>query len=139
MARQRQTTTSDRTKELRERIARWRLTRAKRRPMPAALWNEAAALARELGVHPVKSALGLNYESLRRRVNEGTTCADGVRADNSGNFVELSGAQLLGLPVAVGPVVELSDASGARLTVRLSAGSALDVARLVAAFRGRQA
>lgn len=139
MARQRQSTASDRTKQLRERIERWRLTRAKRRPMPSALWDEAAALARELGLHPVKSALGLNYASLRRRVNEGAACVSGARASTGGSFVELSGAQLLELPVLATPVVELSDANGTRLTVRLAAGSALDVARLVAAFRWRQA
>jgi hypothetical protein len=139
MARQRQSTTSDRLKELRERISRWRLTFPKRRPMPAPLWDEAVALARELGVHPVKAALGLNYESLKTRLDEATSHGHGAQSGAGVDFVELSGAQLLGLPVAAGPVVELSDASGGRLTMRLAAGSALDVAQLVAAFRGRQA
>ncbi len=138
MARQRQSTASDRMQQLRERISLWRLTFPKRRPMPAALWDEATALARELGVHPVKSALGLNHESLRKRLDEATSRERGAQASADGDFVELTGAQLLGLPAAPGPVVEFSDASGARLTVRLAAGSALDVAQLVAAFRGQQ-
>jgi hypothetical protein len=139
MAQQRQATASDRLKQLHQRISRWRLTFPKRRPMPAALWDEAAALAQELGVHPVKSALGLNYESLKRRLEDGASFERSPVAEARGEFVELSGAQLLGLPLAAGPVLEFSDASGARLTVRLAAGAALDVAQLVAAFRGRQA
>jgi hypothetical protein len=125
--------------QLRGRISLWRLMFPKRRPMPAALWSEAVSLARELGVHPVKSALGLNYESLRKRLDEATSRERGAETGADGDFVELTGAQLLGLPAAAGPVVEIFDTSGARLTVRLAAGSALDVAQLVAAFRGRQA
>jgi hypothetical protein len=122
-------------KQLQRRIDRWRSSREKLHPMPSPLWSEAAALARELGVNPVRSALGLNYESLKKHTeDEG---AEGGRETGIGKFVELSGAQVLGLPAADGPVVEVSDASGARLTVRLAAGSELDVARLVAAFRGR--
>lgn len=122
-------------KRLRKKIDRWRSSRQKLHPMPSPLWSEAAALARGLGVNPVSSALGLNYESLKRYTeDEG---AGGGRETGIGKFVELSGAQVLGVPAADGPVVEVSDASGARLTVRLAAGSELDVAGLVAAFRGR--
>jgi hypothetical protein len=111
-----------------ERVERWRRTRAKQSPMPAHLWEEAVALARQLGVHPVKAALRLNYESLRQRLER----AGAASAD----FVELTGAQLLESPTA-GPVVEISDPGGHRLTVRLPPGAVLDVARLVEAFRGR--
>jgi hypothetical protein len=85
----------------------------------------------------VQRALRLNYESLRRRIEEGTFPRGSAEA--AGEFVELSGAQLLGLPVAAGPVIELSDGNGVRLTVRLQAGSTLDMAQLVEAFRGRRA
>jgi hypothetical protein len=101
--------------------------------MPARLWNEASLLARELGIHRVKCALGLNYESLKKRVGE-----IGARRSAPGKtseFVELSGAQLLG--PARGVVVEVSDADGGRLTVHLGTGSELDVAGLVEAFRRR--
>jgi len=125
-------------KELRERISHWRSTLPKQRPMPAPLWNEAVALAQELGVYSVKTALGLNYASLRKRLDEASS-RERAEADAGTDFVELSGAQLLGPAVTVGPVVEVSDARGGRLVVRLGAGSALDVARLVAVFRGQPA
>jgi len=137
MARRTRSAAVERVKQLRGQIDHWRSTRVKLWPMPAELWDEAAVLARELGVRPVQRALRLNYESLRRRVEEGAF--PGGRTEAAGGFVELSGAQLLGLPLAGGPVIELTDGSGARLSVRLAAGSTLDMAQLVEAFRGRRA
>lgn len=111
-------------------VERWRRTRTKLSPMPTELWDAAAAVAGRLGVNRVKEALGLNYGVLKARVVG--TC--GKREPPTG-FVELSGAQVLGLQSAgAGAVVELTDAHGARLTVRLDAGAPLDVARLVEAF-----
>jgi hypothetical protein len=99
--------------------------------MPERLWDEASLLARELGVHRVKSALGLNYDSLKKRVVRG----HGRGATQAPGFVALSGAQLLG-PES-GALVEVADADGGRLTVQLGTGSELDVAGLVEAFRRR--
>jgi len=123
-------------KRLRERIDDWSSSRQKLHPMPLQLWSEAAALARELGLNRVRSALGLNYESLKRHLG----CGVGREASDASTakFVELSGAEVLGLPSG-GPVVELCDVSGTRVTVRLVAGSTLEIAELVEAFRGRRA
>ena len=140
MAQRRNAAEAEELARLSEDVARWRRTRAKRSPMPASLWKAAIALARRLGVNPVKNALGLNYKALRSRVEAGGGVAANASAGApTGRFVELSGAQVLGLPGAGGSVVELADAHGTRVTVRLAAGTKLDVARLVAAFRGRQA
>lgn len=136
MARPEQGAAARRVGRVRKQIDRWRSSRKSRSPMPARLWHEASLLARELGVHRVKSALGLNYESLKRRVREGGG-ERGTAARKAG-FIELSGAQLLE-PASGRVVVEVSDADGGRLTVRLGMGSELDVAGLVEAFRRRQA
>lgn len=118
---------------LTEQVGAWRQSRAKAGRMPEPLWAEAVALARQLGVNTVRNALGLNYGALRERVERKAGRA--VPA----SFVELSGAQVLGAaPAATGAVVEVADTDGARLTVRLDAGTVLDVARLVEAFRGRR-
>jgi hypothetical protein len=128
MAVQRQREAAERLARVGEQIRQWRRARPKCRPMPAHLWAEATALARELGVHPVKVALGLNYESLRARVARD----DAVGAEApSASFVEVSGAELL---ATTGPVVELADGRGMRLTIRLAAASGLDVAQLIEAF-----
>ena len=135
MARQGQGGAARRVERVRTQIDRWRCRRKRCSPMPERLWGEASLLARELGVHRVKCALGLNYESLKKRVGEvGERGNAGTKAPS---FVELSGAQLLG-PTS-GAVVEVSDANGGRLTVQLGTGRELDVAGLVEAFRRRWA
>lgn len=136
MAQRTAVSTTERVKQLHKRIEHWRSSRVKLWPMPESLWTEATALARELGVYRVSRALRLNYESLRRRVGRKGR-GGGAAGTKAGEFVELSGAQLLGLPA--GPVVELFDEGNVRLTVRLASGSALDVVRLVEVFRGRPA
>ena len=135
MARQGQAAAEGRVERVREQIDRWRGGRQRCSPMPERLWGEASLLARELGVHRVKCALGLNYESLKKRVGKGEE--RGSAGGKAPSFVEWSGAQLLG--PARGAVVEVSDADGGRLTVQLGVGSELDVAGLVEVFRGRRA
>jgi hypothetical protein len=122
---------------LRERVDEWRRTRDRRTAMPAGLWDEAVALARPGRAWAVARALGVNFQALRRRMAEAGDDAPGASSSSSA-FVELSGAQILGSAPAPGAVVELSDGD-ARLTVRMAAGVELDVARVVAAFRRREA
>ena len=135
MARQGQAGAAGRVERVRKQIDRWRDARKRCSPMPARLWDQASLLARDLGVHRVKCALGLNYESLKKRV--GKDADRGSTAAKAAGFVELSGAQLL--RPASGAVVEVCDADGGRLTVQLGTGSELDVAGLVEAFRRRRA
>jgi hypothetical protein len=124
-------------KLLGKRIDEWRRTRDRRTAMPAELWEEAVALARPGRAWAVARALRVNFQALQRRIAETAPGAPGEGAA-TGAFVELSGAQILGAAAdgATGTVVELSDGGGIRMTVRLTAGAALDVPRLVAAFRG---
>jgi len=121
-----------RLSQLRRRMERWRRTRVKRSPMPPQLWGAATELARELGVSRVARDLGIGYESLKDRV--------GARGEHSARqadaFVELAGAALLSAaPAAVRSEVELSDARGTTMVIRLAADQAVDVAALLAAFR----
>jgi hypothetical protein len=119
---------AQRVKELRNRITQWRRTRARRTRMPSELWAGAVALARIEGTYPIARRLRVDYQALARRVAE----AGGERTGN-GNFIEIRGADLLGGAT----VVEVAEADGARLMIRLGGGSGLDVAALVGAFRRR--
>ena len=74
-------------------------------------------------------AVGVKSRSVQREASR-----TDVRVEAPAGFVEFSGAQLL--EATVGGVVELSDAEGARLTIKLGGAQALDVAAVVAAFRG---
>ena len=116
-------------KQLRRRIDRWRWTREKQTAMPADLWSKTIALARRGRPYTVARALGVNYESLKRRMAEASPGDGGAGS----GFVEFTGAELL--QSTPGAVVELSDADGMRLTVRLMPRAEVDVARIVAAFR----
>jgi len=124
-----------RARELRDQIARWRRTREKRSPMPAQLWAEAVGLARSGGTYPIARAVQVDYESLARRVAEAGAGERGGGVPAAA-FVELTGAQLLGAAsTPPGPVVEMADADGVRLTIRLADGAPLDVAAVVHGFR----
>lgn len=105
----------------------------KRSPMPERIWAEATQLARRLGVWRVNSALGLCYESLRRRVEEKSTR---TRA-SAPRFVEMRAADLAGVARHDGVVMELCATDGTRMTVRLYEGMPVDMPALVAAFRRR--
>lgn len=126
-----------RVREVREQVALWRRTRERRSPMPADLWTEAVGLARREGTYATARTLGLNFESLARRVAEGRAGGEDDRVQARG-FVEVSGAQLLEAAGPGGPVVEVSDGSGVRLTIRLTGGAPLDVVGVVQAFCGRR-
>jgi hypothetical protein len=136
------TRSAERLQQLRKRIEQWRLIRRKHGPMPGTLWDEAASLARSLGVSPVSRALGVGYASLQQRVRGGSESrsASAEAPASASGFVEFHRTQLLGAPTAdssaCGALVEVVASDGARLTIRLPASSALDVAGLVATFRG---
>ena len=121
-----------------ERIEHWRRTRAKRTAMAPELWSAAVELARSHGPYRVARALRINFECLKRRMTAVVVVAP-APGSPSGTFVEYTGAQILSAASPQGAVIELSDETGARLTLRLGAQVEVDVPRLVAAFRQRGA
>ena len=124
-----------------ERIDRWRATRTKRSPMPEPLWDAAVSLAKTHGIYPIARRLPVNYESLKGRVAAATRAREGRVATRSvASFVELPPTALLpGALPPTGPSVELGDARGATLTIRLGSGERLDVVGLASAFWTRRA
>lgn len=116
------------------RVRRWRSSREKRTAMPEALWREATRLAGIHGVSPVCRHVGLSYEGLRKRASVGQDKPDPAPGVE-GSFVEVNAAQLFGGSLGQ-TVLELSDRDGTRLTLRLAAGSEVDVLGLVEGFRG---
>jgi hypothetical protein len=123
---------------VRQRIEHWRETRAKRSPMPKELWDAAVGVAREHGLWAVSRALRLNYDNLKKRVDGALSADAGAGVVESASFVELTGAQLIGCGRAA-IVLELSDADGSKLTIRVEGREALDMQALADAFwrRGR--
>ena len=115
--------------QLRAEIMAWRRERYDRAPLPAHLWSEAVAIAREIGVNRARVALGLSHHGLQSHVE---------RANAAPEFVELSGAEVLaaGACTTRGASIEISGRD-VHVVVRVGDDKAIDIAALVAAVRGR--
>jgi hypothetical protein len=105
----------------------WRQDRKLGTRIPQRLWTLAAKLAQRHGVCRTASVLGLDYYSLKERVQTKTPASPPAN-----EFVEVSAA-------AIEPpsqcLIDLEDADGAKMTVRLSGAGTPDLVTLVRSFR----
>lgn len=122
---------------LRQRVETWRTTRGSNEKMPEDLWVEATELAREYGVSPVQGILRIDYRGLERRVFGGRRAGEvkdktvaGPRATPA--FVELPAAMHVSRRVE--HTVELEDATGRRMTMKVSGGAVAELLPLAQAF-----
>jgi len=112
-----------------QRLQTWRTSRTRGRRIPDELWHAAADLARVAGLSRTSAALKLSYYDLKRRLLAGPI--QGRRRVIPAPFVEVGGpAPGLG---ECG-TLELVQASGTRLTLRLPNASAKDLVPLVSLF-----
>jgi hypothetical protein len=123
----------------REALASWRrLHGGPGRPIPAALWSEAADVARANGVAETARALRLDVGKLAKLVEGGVESAPRSVVEPAG-FVALSG---LGLGEPRDPrkaVLELVGREGDRVRVEVAgdAGAVVELVALARAFWGR--
>jgi hypothetical protein len=109
---------------LQARFAAWRRTRPRGSRIPETLWRAAVQAAREVGISKTSQGLGVDYYSLKRRLDGRRPAA---AAEAPVEFVEIPGKILSTGP---GCVVELQDRKGIRLRVELrDAGEAGTLAR----------
>jgi|ERR1700681_4395514 len=110
---------------VRGRFERWRQGHRSRARIPESLWSEAVELARENGVHATARALRLDYYGLKKRLDGDGRSECTAKTETKAGFVEL-------LPVAAVPecVVELENASGAKLKVQLRGHAVPDLITL---------
>ena len=115
------------------RFERWRQKRVKGERIPEQLWTLATALAGCHGVSRTAGVLKLDYYTLKERLTQPSRHIGGAsRATPPPSFVELRPGPL---PSPSPCEIELSDASGATLRVRLPAGQVPDLVSLVRSFR----
>jgi hypothetical protein len=136
-------------------MVEWRQSRTQRTRIPESFWLAATEQARVEGVYVVAKALGLKYVTLKARVAAAAAIAPKPqqRQRRGGKPVAVLAAEsgrssapvappvtFVQLPpvTATGPVVELVDARGAKLTIRFAPGAAADVGAVVQAFLGRR-
>lgn len=135
--------TRERHEELKVRIEpllrqmeQWRESRKGNQKMPEALWEPAVELAKAYGVSPVQKLLRLDYRGLERRAlgivkpkSQSRTSTRGVEPAPA-RFIELPS-----LPMRRAEhVVELEDATGRKLSLKIPAGHLAEVLPLAEAF-----
>ena len=109
-------------------IERWRAQRRPRERIPDDVWREAAQLACAYGINRTAKALRLDYYSLKDRV---ATAAE--PGENVPGFVEVFGGGM-----ATGGsecLIEIEDAGGVKMRIRLPAGERPDIVALARVFR----
>jgi len=125
-----------RLEEVRQRVKEWRETRPKLEAMPQELWDAAVSLAGEHGVYRVARALRVDYGKLKQLLESREAAVSRADADEGGFAVMTLPVPGVAEPMGTGAEVELFDADGSRLSIRLPSHGGLDVAGVVAAFRG---
>jgi len=114
--------------ELRRQLDAWRDEGRPGRRIPEALWNSAAALAREMGLNPVVRALHLDYVRLKRRVTgQVTSKRQSSATPEEPTFVELV-VEAVSRPVEC--VVEF-EGRGGKVTMRLAGHDSMAIMALV--------
>ena len=108
----------------RDRFRAWRRRRNLGTRIPEPLWTFAVKLARDEGICRTASVLGLDYYSLKKRVDR----ADGPAS--SSTFVELPSSPLISNEC----VIEWEDAAGARMRVHVKGQNLPDVLALSRSF-----
>lgn len=111
-----------------QRFQAWRRTRQARTRIPEPLWALAVRLAEAHGVCRTASTLGLDYYSLKKRVEGATAPPPSTPAPA---FFEFPASPLAAPPECM---IELEDGAGARLRVVLKGGERPDLESLARTF-----
>jgi hypothetical protein len=114
---------------LRQQVEAWRKTRRPNEHMPESFWEPATQLAKEYGLAPVQGILRIDYRGLQRRVSGVKPPAASKKP--MARFVELPA---LSAPRRTEHTLELEDAGGRRMSVKLSGGNLAELAPLIQAF-----
>ena len=130
---------------LRRRFERWRQTRDGRSRIPETLWALAVKAVGKYGLNPTARALGLDYYSLKKRVEAETSRGGSDRQEGTktaagkirrGEFIELAPVAPAGLPACI---VELEHPGGAKMRVHLMGMQAPDLTALSRSFWSMEA
>jgi len=126
---------------LQRQIERWRQTRKVRESVPDKLWDAAVKMAKVYGLNQTARALRLNYDRLKKRVEQHAVAAvngkkakgsvEAKKAASPAKFVELAPMAAAGCGECY---VELEDGRGAVMRVRIQGAAMPDLATLTRAF-----
>ena len=123
-----------RVEALRRRFKQWRRTRKIGSRIPEPLWSAAVKLAEVHGIHLTAKALGIDYYSLQKRLEEKSASVSRTAAPASGaRFVELAAPAPMAVPECI---LELEDVAGAKMRIHIKGMEAPDLAALSRSFWG---
>ena len=115
---------------VRQRLERWRRNRRRRSPIPEELWASAVDLARRYGLAKTARALGLDYYSLKERIEAGDRQGSREMSARPA-FVEIVPQPMAAVSECT---LELEDRSGARMRVHLKGTAVPDITDLSESF-----
>ena len=123
-----------RLQKVRQRFVRWRRSRKPGARIPEPMWTSAVKMATTYGLHPTAKALGLDYNSLKRHIQQATAVAtDTPEAETT--FVDLTASPLVSHGECI---VELEDTQGASMRIHLKGVNAPDLTALSHSFWNTQ-
>ena len=120
----------------RRQLDRWRSRHRPHTRLPEELWRKATALARRHGLNKTASALGLKYDSLKKRVE--TRGVDPSRAEETScEFVEFLAGPMDARSCEC--TIELDDGSGTTVRIHVKGVRMADLASFASALRSTRA
>ena len=122
---------SVRLEGVQQQFEHWRRTREIPSRIPRRLWAAAVKAARTSGISQTAKALRVNYNALKKRVDEATIGPSGPERAAISTFLELVPPTRIG---SCQCTLELEDASGAKMRVHLQGIEAPDLPALSRSF-----
>ena len=112
----------------RRRFKQWRRTRKIGSRIPEPLWAAAVKLAEAYGISATAKGLGVEYNSLKKRLKKNSASPSKISVPAHGTtFVELAAPAQIDVPECT---LELEDVSGAKMRIHLKGIEAADVTAL---------
>ena len=124
------TTPAPTLSEVKSRIEQWRKDPQSPRMMPKELWEAAVSLSKDYSVYQISKELRVSYRSLKQRVHPESKRLP-VPKEQPPAFIELGLQQ----PVPISEcIVEMEDASGAKMRMHFRGKTDFDLLELGKAF-----
>jgi hypothetical protein len=112
---------------VRRRFKQWQRTRKIGSRIPEPLWSAAVKVAEAHGIHPTAKALGIDYYSLKERLEKKSASRSRASSANGAAFVELATPVQMDVPECI---LELEDVEGTKMRIQLKGIEAPDLAAL---------
>ena len=116
-----------RLEALQRRFKQWRRSRASGSRIPEPLWSAAVKVAEAHGIHLTAQALGIDYSSLKKRLEKKSASRSRASSANGAAFVELATPAQMAVQECI---LDLEDVDGTKMRIHLKGIEAPDLAAL---------